>query len=125
MNLLTKKDHQANQTANRRTIVPRYHVQETEGAFTVTAYVPGVERSALETHVDGEELTVVANRTWTAPSDWTPVHRESTPADYRLVLELDHRVNHEGVRAELNQGVLTLTLPKSETAKPRKIEIKG
>jgi HSP20 family molecular chaperone IbpA len=34
-------------------------------------------------------------------------------------------VNHEGVRAELNQGVLTLTLPKSETAKPRKIEIKG
>jgi len=126
MNLLVKKNHQTtNQTAARRAVIPRYDVEESADAFTITAYLPGVDRAALETHVDGEQLTVFGRRTWTPPSDWTSVYRESAQTDYRLVLELDHRVNREAVRAELNQGVLTLTLPKAETAKPRRIEIKG
>jgi HSP20 family molecular chaperone IbpA len=104
--------------------VPRYEVEEISDAFVVTAYVPGVERSALETHVDGENLTVFARRS-DPPADWTPVYRETAPADYRLVLELDHRINRDAVRAELTQGVLKLTLPKAEALKPRRIEIKG
>jgi HSP20 family protein len=66
-----------------------------------------------------------ARRAWNPPTDWTPVYREIPQADYRLVLEVDHRVNRDGIRAELNQGILTLTLPKSEAVKPRRIEIKG
>jgi len=126
MNLLTKKDPQAStETAPRRAIVPRYNVQETADAFIITAFVPGVNRSDLETHVDQETLTVFARRTWTPPTEWTAVYRETPQADYRLELELDHRVNREAVRAELSQGVLTLTLPKSEAVKPRRIEING
>ena len=53
------------------------------------------------------------------------MHRETTAADYRFELELDQRINREAVRAELTQGVLTLTLPKAEAVKPRKIEIAG
>jgi HSP20 family molecular chaperone IbpA len=126
MNLLTKKENQAPaQTAPRRNIVPRYFVEETTDAFTVTAYVPGVKNSDIETNLDEETLTIVARRTWTAPEGWTAVYRETPQADYNLVLELDRRVNREGVRAELTQGVLTLTLPKAESVKPRRIEIKG
>jgi HSP20 family protein len=126
MNLLTKKDPQASsQTAARRAITPRYGVEETADAFIITAFVPGVNRSELETNVDHETLTVFARRTWTPPTTWTAVYRETPLADYRLVLELDHRVNREAVRAELSQGVLTLTLPKAEAVKPRRIEIQG
>jgi HSP20 family molecular chaperone IbpA len=126
MNLFAKNDpNTATQTARRRTITPRYDLEETADAFIITAFVPGVNRSELETNLDHETLTVFARRTWTPPSDWTAVHRETPLADYRLVLELDHRVNREAVRAELNQGVLTLTLPKAESVKPRRIEIKG
>jgi HSP20 family protein len=126
MNLFAKKDQEApTQNGTRRTLTPRYDVEETADAFIITAFVPGVDRSALETHVDGENLTVFARRTWRPPAEWVPVYRETRTADYRLVLELDHRVNREAVRAELNQGVLTLTLPKAETVKPRRIEIKG
>jgi HSP20 family protein len=107
------------------TLVPRYRVQETADAFVVTAYLPGVARPDLETSVDGENLTVFGRRTWTAPAGWTPVHREIAGADYRLVLELNNRVNRDAVKAELQQGVLTLTLPKAESLKPRKIEIQG
>jgi HSP20 family molecular chaperone IbpA len=126
MSLLTKNNnHVSTETPPRRAVVPRYEVQETADAFIVTAFVPGVDRSALETQVDGESLTVFARRTWTPPSEWTAVYRETPVADYRLVLELDHRINRDAVRAELNQGVLTLTLPKAEAVKPRRIEIKG
>ncbi len=124
MNLLTKTESEA-QTSTRRAVVPRYSVDETVDAFVVTAYVPGVDRSTLETHVDGENLTVSARRTWTLPEGWTTLHRETAENDYRLVLEIDQRVNRESIRAELNQGVLTLTLPKAEAVKPRRIEIKG
>ena len=126
MNLLTKKEDQAStQTAPRRAITPRYNVEETADAFVLTAFVPGVNRSDLETNLDRETLTVFARRTWTAPAEWTAVYRETPQADFRLVLELDHRVNRNAVRAELSQGVLTLTLPKAEAVKPRRIEIKG
>ena len=126
MNLLTKKDPQAStDTAPRRAIAPRYNVQETADAFVITAYVPGVNRSDLETHVDQDTLTVFARRTWTPPTEWTAVYRETPTDDYRLELELDHRFNREAVRAELSQGVLTLTLPKAEAVKPRRIEING
>ena len=126
MNLFTKTEQQAPaQTAPRRTITPLYSVAETADAFTITAFVPGVSSSDVETKLDRENLTVFAHRTWTAPEGWTAVYRETPQADYRLVLELDHRVNREAVRAELKQGVLTLTLPKAESVKPRRIEIKG
>ncbi len=126
MNLFAQKEPKAStQTPARRAVVPRYSVQETTDAFVLTAFVPGVDRSALETHVDGENLTVFARRTWTAPAEWTAVYRETPQTDYRLVLELDRRVNREAIRAELNQGVLTLTLPKAEAVKPRRIEISG
>ncbi len=122
MSLLTKTENQA---PARRVVVPRYNVQETADAFTITAFLPGVDRTSLETQVDGEKLTVSGRRAWTPPAGWTAVYRESDAADYRLVLEVDHRVNREAVRAELNQGVLTLTLPKAEALKPRRIEIQG
>lgn len=126
MNLLTKKDSSNTaQTTTRGTVRPRYTVRETADAFVVTAHVPGVDRSSVETTVHGENLTVLARRNWSAPSHWTPVHQEISPADYRLVLELDHRFNSDGVKAELSQGVLTLTVPKAEQLKPRRIEIQG
>jgi HSP20 family protein len=119
------QNHSVTPANTRRTVVPRYSVQEATDAFVITAFLPGVERSALETSVDGENLTVFARRTWTPPTDWATVYRESSNADFRLVLELDHRVNRDAVKAELKQGVLTLTLPKAESLKPRKIEISG
>lgn len=125
-NLLTPKESQVSaQAASRRTVTPRYEVQETGEAFILTAHVPGVDRASLELTVDGPQLTVLGRRVFTAPAEWTAVHREISQADYRLVLELDNRFKPEAVRAELSHGVLTLTLPKAEAVKPRRIDIKG
>jgi HSP20 family molecular chaperone IbpA len=112
-------------SASRPTVIPRYRLQETADAYVVTALLPGVARTDIETTVDGENLQVFARRTWTPPTDWAPVHREIGRADFRLGLDLGQRVNRDAVTAELKQGVLTLTLPKAEALKPRKIEIAG
>jgi HSP20 family protein len=112
-------------TTPRPAIAPRYRIAEEDNAYVVTACVPGVAATEVETILDGEKLIVNARRAWTAPEGWTPLHRESTQADYRLVLGLDRRVARDGVKAQLTQGVLTLTLPKAEELKPRKIEIEG
>jgi HSP20 family molecular chaperone IbpA len=112
-------------TDARPTMVPRYHVRETEKAYVVTAFVPGTERSSVVTTVDGEHLVIEARRNNSTPEGWRPVHLESAQADYRLVIGMDHRVNREAIVAELSQGVLTVTVPKAEALLPRRIEIKG
>ena len=111
--------------AARRTVAPRYTVAENTDVYLITAYVPGSSAPEVETIVDDEKLVVNARRSWTPPTDWTPVHRETSPTDYRLVLELDRRINRDGVKARLTQGVLTLTLPKAEETKPCRVEISG
>jgi HSP20 family protein len=124
MSLFNRNENGTATETPRRTVVPRYGVRETADSFVITAHLPGVERSAIETTVHGENLTIFARRVNAVPAEWTPLHRESSDADYRLVLELDHRVNRDGISAELSQGVLTLTVPKAETVKPRRIEIR-
>ena len=121
MNLLTKKE---TPVTENRVVTPRYDVHQTPEAYVVTASVPGVDKSSLETTVDGDRLTIVGRRA-AAPADWTPVYREIPQTDYKLVLEIDNRFNREAIKAELNQGVLTLTLAKAEAIKPRKIEFLG
>lgn len=110
---------------SRCAVMPRYRVEENADGYVITAFVPGASASDVETLVDGETLIVNARRNWRAPDNWTPVHREIARADHRLVLPLDRRVNRDGIKAQLTQGVLTLTLPKAEELKPRKIEIGG
>ena len=52
------------------------------------------------------------------------LYRESRAANYRRVFELDPAIDTSKISAEVRQGLLTLTLPKAERVKPRKIEIK-
>jgi len=51
------------------------------------------------------------------------LYRESRPADYRRVFKLDTAIDSAKLSAKMDQGVLTLNLPKTEKGKPRKISI--
>ncbi len=107
----------------RPTREPLYEITETADEFVVTVQVPGVERSGVETMINGDELVITGKRTWHQPESWQILHEEIPVADYRLVLRLDHRVNRDALKAHLRDGILSLMIPKAEAVKPRRIEI--
>jgi HSP20 family protein len=82
--------------------VPLADLSETDGAYVVKVELPGVSKDQVDVQLQDREV-VVSGEIAYLPGD----------------------VNADAVRGELTDGVLTLTIPKSEAAKPRKIEITG
>ena len=84
--------------------------------------MPGVSKENLEMWVENNELTILGRRSM--PSvEGTLIHRESRPENFRRSFELDPSIDAEKISAKIEQGVVTLTLPKAEQVKPRKIAV--
>ena len=66
-------------------------------------------------------LTLIGRRE--SSSAGTSLYRESHAADFRRVFELDPSIESAKINARIEQGILTLTLPKAEKVKPRKITV--
>lgn len=105
------------------TLKPLYEIKETEEAYGVTVYLPGVAKDGLEITAEAGELRIVGRRAWKQPEGWTPLYRESTDAPFELVLTHDNAIDADKVAAELRDGVLRVSLPKAEALKPRKITV--
>ncbi len=106
-----------------QTVKPRYEIKETDEAYGVTAYLPGVAKDGLELTAETGELRIVGRRAWQQPEGWTALYRESDAAPFELVLTHDNAIDAEKIAAELRDGVLRISLPKAETVKPRKIAV--
>ena len=87
--------------------------------------LPGVRNDQIELSVVGNELTLSFQRQDDAPEGATYHRRERPVGTFTRVLRLPTDVNPDAVEAQLRDGVLTVTLPKAETAKPKKIKITG
>jgi HSP20 family protein len=122
MNAAAQRENQSVAQAERPFIAPDVNILETNNEFVLEAEMPGVKKEGFEITLEGNVLTIVGHR-----SDPTPpgelVYRESRLADYRRVFELDPSVDGDKINARIEQGVLTLTLPKAERIKPRKITV--
>ena len=102
-------------------VAPPVDIYETEEGLVVVADLPGVTDEDLDVRVDNGILTIQAN----------PKHALEVEPDYReyqLVrffrqFELPEQVDQQKIAGEMKNGVLKLTLPKAEKAKPRQIKI--
>ena len=101
---------------------PDVNIYETKDGYILEAEMPGVTKDGLEITLEENEITIVGHRQpETLKAD--VLYRESRAADYRRVFELDPAIDSAKISAKMEQGVLTLTLPKTEKVKPRKIAI--
>jgi HSP20 family molecular chaperone IbpA len=105
------------------TLQPSYEIKETPEAWNLTVQLPGVSRESLEFSAEENLITLTGRRAWQQPEGWTSLYRDSVDAPYRLVLEHSNNVEVGKIQAELKDGVLQVSLPKTEAVKPRKISV--
>jgi HSP20 family protein len=107
---------------NERFITPPASVIETGDGYTLELEMAGVSKDGLEISIENNELSIVGRRSNPA-IEGTLLHRESRSHNYRRSFEIDPSIDSGKISARITQGVVTLTLPKAEEVKPRKITV--
>ena len=113
-------------TAGRAVEFPPLNVWQEDDAFVVEADLPGLDLKDLEIYVTGhDQLTLKGERKAAVPAKAVQHRQERDFGAFARTLTLPMDVDADKVEARLDNGVLRVRLPKSEAAKPRKIEIKA
>ena len=118
----TEPRRTTDERAGREFVSPEVNIVETKDGYVLEAEMPGVSKEGLEVTLEGNEMTIVGHRKNEVVTG-TPLFRERALADFRRVFELDPAIDTARIAAKMDQGVLSLTLPKSEKVKPRKIAV--
>ena len=125
MNTLVRENRSSaanGERAAEQFITPPATVLENADGYTLEVEMPGVNKETLEMWVENNELTIVGRRSIPA-IDGTLLHRESRLENFRRTFELDPTIDAEKISAKIEHGVVSLTLPKAEQVKPRKITV--
>lgn len=107
--------------STERFLRPPVNIMETEEGLFLTADMPGASKDKIEVNVDKGVLTITAPAENQMPG--TPVYREFELATYYRQFSVPETLDHSKAKAEFNNGILTLKVPKMEAAKPRRIEV--
>jgi HSP20 family protein len=103
---------------------PPVDVFEDEADITLSADLPGVAKDRLRVRVDGDTLMVEGDASLEIATGTEPVYAEVPPLiAYRRSFTLSRELDGTRVNGSLKDGVLTLRIPKTETAKPRRIQV--
>lgn len=108
----------------RSRLTPLVDIYETDDAIIVEADMPGVERTDVELKIDNGVLSIVGHARPRTVTGLTPLYEEFVPGDYYRAFALGEEFDESKVSAAIAEGVLTVTLPRSERARVRKIEVK-
>ena len=102
------------------------YVDKEAKKYVCKVSLPGIEPKEVQTHVQGNMLTIAGERKYTGESkEHEALHEEFAYGKFERVLELPEGVNADKINAEFVNGVLEITAPIAAIALPRKIEIKA
>jgi HSP20 family protein len=104
--------------------IPLADVSETDDAYVVEVDLPGANRDQIDIQVQDREL-VITGEIPESEQEGRRHRRSRRTGRFEFHTYLPGDVNADNVNAQLSDGVLTVTVPKAEKAKPRHIEIKG
>jgi len=117
---LVSKDEK---TAPARYYVPNTDIYETEEALTVVMELPGVERQAVEVNVENNVLRGQGKIDSSKYEGLEPLYTEYNVGHFTRTFTLSNKIDQQQISAQLDDGVLTLTLKKAKEALPRRIAI--
>lgn len=111
-------------SAQMQVSMPPTDILEREDGFHIFMDLPGVAAEDLMVDLEQSELTVSAVSGYEAAGNHA-MRSEFGPLSYKRVFTLSDMVDRENIKAAIKDGVLDLFLPKAESMKPRRIEIKS
>jgi HSP20 family protein len=107
-------------------VFPPVNLTQDADNFYVRAQIPGVDAKRLEISAHGRRLSISGGREIAKEDEKVSYHRkERAEGAFSRSLTLPHEFEAERVDAHYRSGILTVTLPKSEAAKPRQIQVKS
>jgi len=113
----------------QRSFVPSLDVVERADAYIITAELPGVDPSAVEISFENNTLTLRGTKApWLEPQQNEEVRvytAERVSGTFERAVRLPEYVEGDKIEASYSQGVLTITVPKAQAARARKIEVRG
>jgi HSP20 family molecular chaperone IbpA len=110
-------------TVPGRFYVPYADIYETDGALTVAMEMAGVEKKDLSVALENDVLRVEGRIDFSRYEGMEPVYTEYNVGPYARSFALSSKIDQEKISAQLEDGVLTLTLPKAKQVEPRRIAI--
>jgi HSP20 family protein len=122
MNTLTRESRDTDRMQTEQFITPPASVTDTAEGYKLEIEMPGVRKDGLDISIENHELTIIGRRSVPAV-EGTAIHRESRTENFRRAFELDPSIDANKISAKIDQGLMTLTLPKAEHVKPRKIAV--
>jgi HSP20 family protein len=106
-----------------RQFLPATDIYETQSDLKVVLEMPGVEKSNVSVHVEDGVLSVEGRLDLTKYQGLQPLYTEYNIGNYSRSFRLSSKIDQNKIAAEMKDGVLSLSLPKVEEAKPRTIQI--
>ncbi len=110
-------------TVPARYFIPNTDIFETEDALVVVMEIPGVAKQAVDVNVENDTLRVEARIDYGKYDGLDPLYAEYNVGHFARAFSLSNKIDREQISAELDNGVLTLTLKKAKEAMPRRIAI--
>jgi HSP20 family protein len=119
---VTRKTHQA-PAVPQSALIPPVDIVENEDGITLLADMPGVSKERLGVKVDGDQLLIEGSAEIRVPENLELLHGEIRHPYFRRSFTLSRELDPTKIEANLKDGVLRLRIPKSEAARPRRIEV--
>jgi len=105
--------------------LPVADIYEIRDSIVVLAEMPGVAADGVDVTLERRVLTIRGRSATGDPAGYQRVYNEYADGDYERVFTLSENIDRDRIEATLKDGVLNLVLPKAESAKARKIELKA
>jgi HSP20 family molecular chaperone IbpA len=110
-------------TIPARTFLPTTDIFETSDALIVHLEMPGVDRNNIDISVENDVLMVSGRIDFSKYQGLQPVYTEYNIGHYGRSFQLSNKIDQGKISAEIDDGLVTVTLPKAEAAKPRRIKV--
>lgn len=123
-NLERRSENAPERVQQRVAIAPLVDVYENKDELLLVADLPGAAKDAINIHLDKGQLTIDARRPERA-SPGRLVAGESRARDYHRVFAMPQGIDGSKIDAQFADGILRLRLPKADSLKPRRIEVKA